>query len=101
MRGRAVKYWEIMGNAVICYLPSNLPSDDDTPSSRQAAARFIVAKWLFVCHKPDLHRPADQGLPWRCFRAGFLCVENLRTFNALTSISAGRTPLAGGLVLAQ
>ena len=28
-------------------------------------------------------------------------LENLSTFNALTSISAGLTPLAGGFVLAQ
>jgi hypothetical protein len=96
-----VKYREIMGDMVIFFMPWNLPSDDDSPSSWQAAARFIVAKWLFVCHKPDLHRPADQGLPWRCFRARLAVWRNLSTFNALTSISAGRTPLAGGLVLAQ
>jgi hypothetical protein len=28
--------------------------------------RFIVANWRFLCHKPNLHRPADQGLPCRC-----------------------------------
>ena len=28
--------------------------------------RFIVANSLFLCHKPSLHRPADQGLPCRC-----------------------------------
>jgi hypothetical protein len=37
----------------------NLPDDDDSRSSEQMGTRFIVAKWLFVCHKPDLHRPAD------------------------------------------
>jgi large subunit ribosomal protein L35 len=28
--------------------------------------RFIVANWPLFCHKRQLHRPADQGLPWRC-----------------------------------
>jgi hypothetical protein len=82
-------------------LPWNLPSVDDSRSSEEMVARFIVAKHVFVCHKPDLHRPADQGLPWRCFRAGFSVWKNHSTFNALTSISAGLTPLAGGFVLAQ
>jgi hypothetical protein len=27
---------------------------------------FIVANPRWLCHKPKLHRPADQGLPWRC-----------------------------------
>jgi hypothetical protein len=27
---------------------------------------FIVANFLQLCHKRSLHRPADQGLPWRC-----------------------------------
>jgi hypothetical protein len=29
--------------------------------------RFIVANSLPLCHKPTLHRPADQGLPCRWF----------------------------------
>jgi large subunit ribosomal protein L35 len=33
---------------------------------RRAEAPFIVAILPLLCHKPDLHRPADQGLPWRC-----------------------------------
>jgi hypothetical protein len=28
--------------------------------------RFIVANSVRFCHKPRLHRPADQGLPWQC-----------------------------------
>jgi hypothetical protein len=27
--------------------------------------RFIVANLVRLCHKRSLHRPADQGLPWR------------------------------------
>jgi large subunit ribosomal protein L35 len=44
------------------------------------------------CHKPDLHRPADQGLPWR-WPCGFIRnSKNQSTFNALTSILAAKTP---------
>jgi hypothetical protein len=35
--------------------------------SEDHVMRFIVANLPFLCHKADLHRPADQGLPWRCF----------------------------------
>jgi hypothetical protein len=35
-------------------------------SSLQLISRFIVAKAWQFCDKRDLHRPADQGLPWRC-----------------------------------
>jgi hypothetical protein len=34
--------------------------------SNNTVLRFIVANSVRFCHKPDLHRPADQGLPWRC-----------------------------------
>jgi hypothetical protein len=34
--------------------------------SDRAVSRFIVANCAPLCHKPSLHRPADQGLPWRC-----------------------------------
>jgi hypothetical protein len=54
-----------MGNAAVFFLPWNLPSNDDSPSSSQGVPRFIVAKITDFCHKPGLHRPADQGLPWR------------------------------------
>jgi len=63
--------------------------------------RFIVAKHVFVCHKPDLHRPADKGCRGDVFVPVFPFWKNHSTFNALTSISAGLTPLAGGFVLAQ
>src|SRR5580698_4104169 len=35
-------------------------------SSKITVPWFIVANRAFLCHKPTLHRPADQGLPWRC-----------------------------------
>jgi large subunit ribosomal protein L35 len=42
--------------------------------SNHMVPRFIVANPRSLCHKPKLHRPADQGLPWRCpcwsFRLG-------------------------------
>jgi hypothetical protein len=62
---REAQYLEIVGKAVIFVLPWNLPSNDDSLSSWQTVPRFIVAKIVLFCHKPDLHRPADQGLPWR------------------------------------
>src|ERR1700677_5020288 len=34
--------------------------------SRDSVARFSVANFICLCHKPQLHRPADQGLPCRC-----------------------------------
>jgi len=34
-------------------------------SSPHQFAWFIVANPAAFCHKRDLHRPADQGLPWR------------------------------------
>jgi hypothetical protein len=42
--------------------------------SDHVVPRFIVANLATLCHKRKLHRPADQGLPWRCpcwmFRLG-------------------------------
>jgi hypothetical protein len=42
--------------------------------SNNPVPRFIVANLVGLCHKRNLHRPADQGLPWRCpcrlFRLG-------------------------------
>src|SRR2546430_7533613 len=35
-------------------------------SSWQALPRFNIANFILLCHKPQLHRPADQGLPCRC-----------------------------------
>jgi hypothetical protein len=44
--------------------------DDDANGvgyvSNKGVPRFIVANPPRLCHKPKLHRPADQGLPWRC-----------------------------------
>src|SRR5882724_8690436 len=61
--------------------------------SQHQAMRFIVANSLIVCHKPDLRRPADQGLPCRCSCGLFRFRKNLSTFNALTSILAAKAPL--------
>jgi hypothetical protein len=35
-------------------------------SSKITVPWFIVANSVCLCHKATLHRPADQGLPWRC-----------------------------------
>jgi hypothetical protein len=40
--------------------------DDFSHRSNDPVPRFIVANCAPLCHKPSLHRPADQGLPWRC-----------------------------------
>jgi hypothetical protein len=37
---------------------------------------FIVANLVGLCHKRNLHRPADQGLPWRCPCRLFLLGNN-------------------------
>jgi hypothetical protein len=37
----------------------------------KAICRFIVAKVALFCHKRQLHRPAEKGLPWR-WPAGFI-----------------------------
>src|ERR1700686_3599242 len=42
------------------------PSVASAHLSNNTVLRFIVANSAWFCHKPDLHRPADQGLPWRC-----------------------------------
>jgi hypothetical protein len=43
--------------------------DGSSFKSRHASEKFKraadVAIAAFVCHKADLHRPAEQGLPWR------------------------------------
>src|SRR3954447_10529194 len=59
---------------------------------------LIVANLARLCHKRNLHRPADQGLPCRCpcRLAEFSNIEfsnKSSTFNALTSILAGTAPL--------
>ena len=46
--------------------PDSDVNDHRGYASQHQLPRFIVANWRFLCHKPDLHRPADQGLPCRC-----------------------------------
>jgi hypothetical protein len=54
---------------------------------------LIVANPAGLCHKRNLHRPADQGLPCRCPCRLFRLRNKSSTFNALTSILAGLAPL--------
>jgi hypothetical protein len=37
----------------------------ELPFPARVVCWFIVAKGALFCHKRDLHRPAEQGLPWR------------------------------------
>src|SRR3954464_14333872 len=60
-----------------------------------------VAISAVLCHKPNLHRPADQGLPWRCpcWLSRFGNNQALSTL--YTSTLADRGALTGAFVLRQ
>src|SRR5438874_13768905 len=61
------------GTLVICFLPGDhlrcwegyqrMVTGNSSP---YRLSRFNVANFASLCHKPELHRPADQGLPCRC-----------------------------------
>jgi hypothetical protein len=65
-----------IGRAEIIFFVPAFDGDADGVGyvSNDGVPRFIVANPPGLCHKPKPHRPADQGLPWRChcwlFRLG-------------------------------
>jgi large subunit ribosomal protein L35 len=51
----------------VIFLPLNAPQQRRILAwCCETHPRFIVAISPILCHKPTLHRPADQGLPCRC-----------------------------------
>jgi large subunit ribosomal protein L35 len=68
--------------------------------SNDPVARFSVAKRSKLCHKPQLHRPADQGLPWRCPCDCFIS-EIAQHFQRSNEHFSRPSAFAGGFVLRQ
>jgi hypothetical protein len=90
-----------MGNAVICFLPLGTCHLVMT-AVRQA--RRICGSSLQKGFSSAISATFIARLIKGCrgdVRARLPVLENLSTFNALTSILVGLTPLAGGFVLAQ
>jgi hypothetical protein len=67
---------------VILFLSSDTPLMASDSQSDDPVLRFIVANLVRLCHKRSLHRPADQGLPWRCF-CGLFRLRDSRAFSTL------------------
>jgi len=65
LRRKSAKKPNNWAEIVILFLSSDPPLVASDNQSDDPVLRFIVANLVRLCHKRSLHRPADQGLPWR------------------------------------
>jgi hypothetical protein len=90
-----------MGNAVICFLPLGICHFVMTAVRQASRIRgSSLQNGFSSAISPTFIARLIKGCRGDV-RARFPVLENFSTFNALTSILAGLTPLAGGFVLAQ
>jgi large subunit ribosomal protein L35 len=69
-------------------------------NSDSKAEAFVVANPAWLCHKANLHRPADQGLPCRC-PCWFFFLRNTKHFQRSNEHFSRTNALAGAFVLRQ